>query len=385
MNSTNNSSESYFSKEHWYALFGSTPLLNAIFLYLVTPFAILGVFANILSFYILGSEKLKTIPLYSYLRVYSINSLFICLMESIFFIPNTYGRLSISNSYGSVFYISYFHVGLQNTLVLFGSFMDICISLDRIVVFYPKVRSKLLNLSHYKISLVLFLISAAICSQYFFIFNPSCMDVKLNETETLRLFMWKNTEFSLSLAGEILNYTNYFIRDILIFLVEIVLNVVSVCILKKHLNKKVKSLTFELKSQKDLSHAGTKSDKASSVLIKPNSLTQNVDTKKVNEANLDPNAKNKSTSALKLAERSETNATLMVVLICILSGFEHLLFITMAIYFNYIRNETAFLIGVLGNLGITLKHFFNFIIFYMFNRVFKLEFDQLVKVCFKRK
>ena len=30
MNSTNNSTESYFSKEHWYALFGSTPLLNAI-------------------------------------------------------------------------------------------------------------------------------------------------------------------------------------------------------------------------------------------------------------------------------------------------------------------------------------------------------------------
>ena len=111
--------------------------------------------------------------------------------------------------------------------------------------------------------------------------------------------MWKNTEFSLSLAGIILNYTNYFIRDILIFSVEIVLNVVSVCILKRHLNKKLK--TFDLKSQKDLSHAGAKCKKASSSL-KPNSLTQNTDIR-VNKTSLDSNAKNKSAAALKLAEK----------------------------------------------------------------------------------
>lgn len=200
------------------------------------------------------------------------------------------------------------------------------------------------------------------------------MDVKLNETETLRLYMWKNTQFSLSLAGEILNYANYFIRDILIFVLEIVLNVVSLITLKKHMSKKFK--TFELQSQKEHSKVGSK------VTNTPKSVS------KVNEtsfaiSNCAKDVTNKKIAALKQAERSETNATFMIVIICILSGIEHLLFITMAIYFNYIRNETAFLIGALGNLGITLKHFSNFIIFYMFNRVFRVECNKLLDISFK--
>ena len=348
MNSSNQTNDTslFYPAEYWYAFFGSTPLLNALFYYLLTPISILGVFLNLLSFYILCKSKFPNLALYSFLRVYVIESFILNFFLSLFFIPNSYGTISFANSYPSAFYMAYIYTPFLNVFVLFGSFLDICISLDRIFMFYPKL-DIFSKFSHYKICLFLLVLSLVICSQYFFNSYPTYMDVNLNSTQVLRLYNWESTSFSQSLLAQALNYTNYVLRDIVLLIVEIVLNVMSILFLKKHLAKKTNVLETKRHS---------KPAEISESLNKAHALNTNVN-------------------------KAEQNATKMVVFICTLSVLEHLFFITMAVYFNYIRDDAVYMVATLCNLWIIIKHFSNFYLLYFYNKIFKKEVNQLFRCC----
>jgi hypothetical protein len=173
------------------------------------------------------------------------------------------------------------------------------------------------------------------------------MDVYLNSTQVLRLYNWESTSFSRSLLAQALNYANYVLRDIVLLIVEIVLNVMSILFLKKHLAKKQNVLETRRHS-------------------KPAEISESVS--KAHASNTNVN-------------KAEQNATKMVVFICTLSALEHLFFITMAVYFNYIRDDAVYVVAALCNLWIIIKHFSNFYLLYFYNKIFNKEVNKLFRCC----
>ena len=67
------------------------------------------------------------------------------------------------------------------------------------------------------------------------------MDLYLNKTETLRIHLAKLVilYYTLSLVGNILNYTTYYAsRDVVVLLLQTGLNIMSVVFIKRHLKAK---------------------------------------------------------------------------------------------------------------------------------------------------
>lgn len=374
MNSTFNQSAQknqtsliYFSQDFWYSKFNSDPLVNILTFYALTPITALGVLGNSLSFFILFKKKFLNQPLYFYLRVYILTSFFINLLYSFFLIPFRFQSVSISNTYGSAFYMSYIYSPFVSVLLLYSSLLDICLILDRICKLEHSL-SSFLKLPQAKLSLVLLFISCFVCIQYFFVFTPSYMDVNVSENQKLRLFIMVYTSFGTSTIRLVLNYFYYVLRDIALLILEIILNVWSIRLLKKHFSKKIQVLDGRSRT---MTHTVTHS-------VNDNNST-NLEMSAVGGQSKNVISKASVTTSKHLS-RSEQNATMMVLVICILSTFEHLLFIIMVIFANFIHVDASNYVSASAHIAVVVKHFANFPLLYFYNKVFKKEVRNLLRL-----
>ena len=77
--------------------------------------------------------------------------------------------------------------------------------------------------------------------------------------------------------------------------------------------------------------------------------------------------------------QADQNLSIMVVILTVLSSFEHIFLISQAIIFNYLRDDTAYLFALLADFSISIKHFSNIILYFLFNKLFKIELINLFK------
>ena len=223
---------------------------------------------------------------------------------------------------------------MLNFGILYGSSLDICISIERITKFSK--RFTFFEFSPKKLSFILFLICALVCPVYGFLFQPFTVNAKLNQTTSFQIYFWKNTDFAVSLAGNVSTFTIYFIRDILILIMETGLNVYTIILLKNYLRQKKTFLSRAI----------------------------NADEKRI-----------------KTICRTDRNSTIMVIAMCTLSTMQHIFMMTAAIYFTLDRSKIAIFIGIVANFSISIKHFSNLIVVYLFNGRFRINFKRIFK-CF---
>ena len=318
----------FLSKSEWLEKLGFTWLMDGLYIFLVAPFDLLGMLLNLISFIVLCRPVFNKIPLFSYLKVYFINSLLVNLIEFLVLFAHGYCILDFPNSPIISFFFVYLYVPFLNSSIMFGSFLDICISIERISHFTNKLNF-MRKYSTLKISLIMFGLSASIGSLYFFLFQSFILEVKLNATTTFKIYYWKNSEFAQSLTGSLLTFSTYFLRDVLVLILETCLNISTVNMLKRHFRNK-KSMQTEIKHD-----AFTKTEK---------------------------------------------NQTIMVILMCSLSTLQHVFLMLMAIYFTFSHDKTALLIGIFSNLIVSVKHFSNLFLIYLFNKKFRIEFKKLFKI-----
>jgi hypothetical protein len=129
-----------------------------------------GTVFNILSFIVFLDRDLS-VPLYEYLRVYTIHGAQTCFFSLFVFIANTMRMFEWSNMYWTHAYYTFVYVPFVTSGYFFGTYMDIVITVDRIGNFNKTVRG-FMKLSAYKIYIIGCILCFLVDLPYCFAFVP---------------------------------------------------------------------------------------------------------------------------------------------------------------------------------------------------------------------
>ena len=338
--------EFYLTKQQWFEQFGSSWTLDSLILFLATPFSLAGIILNSLNFYVLSNKKFKSKIIFSYLKVYSLNSLLLSLTLSTYF-NISYNYFDMTNSFLVRAYSSKVYIPIVTILAFFSGFLDILISVERLLDFFPGTR----KLTSLKSCFILMPIVILITLPYFFIYYPAHLDVNLSQKETFRLYYIGLSEFGQSPIGKIVNFALFFIKDVLVFIAEIVLSIILVVLLRKHTKKKNK--VMKTHSIPLTNHQASASDSS---------------------------APQTSSNPTTTASKKNKSITMMVVVICVFSGFAHVTTIMCNTSLTIAQNSLSYSFCFGANFFLAFKSFSNFFIFLFFNNLFFNEIIHLLGV-----
>ena len=129
MNTTNNQTVPtiYLSKLQWLNVFGASFTIDSIKVYAYAPLAFLGLVLNIISFIVFNLKCFRKQPLYSYLRIFILNSILIEGLQATIFLSKTLYYFDFSNTYASLFYYSYLYKPILSTAYFYSTVLDVLI------------------------------------------------------------------------------------------------------------------------------------------------------------------------------------------------------------------------------------------------------------------
>ncbi len=345
MNDTAN--ETFYTLDEYLTMYGSTWALDYLSLYPLTIISVLGLCLNTLSLLVFRSDEFN-IPLYAYLRVYSITNILQSFVSIFNFVYSTYRIVAWSNSYGAHVYYNYVSIPVTSLIYFYASLIGLIVLLDRITCFQTNLRT-IFRLSPYKACVLAFAICFIINLPCFFAFAPASQQVHLGQNSTFIIWFSSTSAFAESTLGQALTLASFALQDLLVSLVEIILNVFSIYLFKRHLNRKKKLISSNmLFSLANLASTRTMNDSPVAVY-------------------------HKNTDSIS---KSDQRATLMAISMCVASIGQHVVMFTCAIYPYFRLDVITFVLYFLANLSLPLKCLLDFFIFLGFNRNFR-------RVCFR--
>ena len=147
------------------------------------------------------------------------------------------------------YFLSYVYIPVINICMLFAILIEIVINIERISNFKLRFRS-ITRQKPKNIGIIFLLVCPIINVQYFFNQEPKFIDLKLNSTVN-RINYIESTEYILSLSGIILNFCTYFIRDVILLLMQCLLAIISVYLMKNYFKSKKNILLTESEPSPD--------------------------------------------------------------------------------------------------------------------------------------
>ena len=99
----------YLTKEQWINFFGSSIQIDQTNLYFLTPLSLIGAALNLLSLVVFNQKDFSSINLYSYLKILTLNSLAVNLLQSTVPLFTRYRFFEFTNTAQMVNYYSYFY------------------------------------------------------------------------------------------------------------------------------------------------------------------------------------------------------------------------------------------------------------------------------------
>jgi hypothetical protein len=359
MNVTDNKTDdyNYYSLEYILTNFaGSTWSVDSFNFW---PFVTLGPIAillNALACLVLRNPKFN-INLYAYLRIYTANNTILASLVTFQWVNCCIRIMPWTNSYLGQAICIYSVCNAANLFYFFGSVIDLFMLLDRIGIFKKEIK-KYLKLSPYKVCGIAFVCVLVIEIPAFLVLTVSSESFKLNATVSYTVWFNHNSEFANSVIGAVLIYVIDVIRDLLVGLVQILLNVALIIYFKQYMDKK--RLIMH-----DSALAPSMSDRTTATQ-QQNSTTGNAQGNKLVAGQQDR------------VSRADRRATFMCILMCVLSTIEHLLVLASILY-PYFGSSYLILLVVYSCsfLWQILKRIADFFILFFVNKVFKqacLEF-----------
>lgn len=216
---------------------GSTPLYDAMFLFIFPPLGIFSFVGNLLSFRIFSAKYFQKKPLYTYLRVCCVNSALINIIFAFAFICDSRRYLTISNTEFSTYFRCYFKIPFLNLFYFFGSVVDIVLAIERLVEL-TKLKDRFRRLNPIGVSLGLFFACLIVNAPFILIFEPKksrLFSNISNDSSNVNgsfFYFYGESHFALSPIGKILKNIQYFIRDILTLLVLILINLICIVLFR---------------------------------------------------------------------------------------------------------------------------------------------------------
>jgi hypothetical protein len=332
--SKNSSDEQEFTLDYWYSYYGVTIELDILYMYILTTFSLVSFIFNLIVFKVLLKNKFNLSVIYSYFRLYIFNSLLISILLVFTFVGNTYRTFKFTNTYLSLAFAIYVNTPLLSTLYFYSTLLEIIIIIERSERFIQKKYRYLKKFSFNNVCLVTFLFSVILNFPTFLSYYPACSDVQLDDNSTFTVYYWGLSEYSASLFGTILTFTVYFIRDFLFLVLKITLNVYSVYLIRKYLNK------IRVLSIIDL-------NMANSFQYNQNYLT-----------------------------KTDKNLIRMVIIMCIISILENILYGLAFAYYSTAYDIPSVFVSCISLIILAVKHGSNFFVFFLYNNLFRIEFKK---------
>ena len=345
MNSTENEN---FSLDCWLKAFGSVLEVDILYVYLLTPLALLSFCFNLTSFLVLLKSSFSISSFYKYMRAYSLNSTLISLVVITTFTNRTHRIFSFTNTYPALIYGVYIKNPLESILYLYSSLLEIFLIIERLLYFFPYHYKQLKFIGFNKFLFFLFALSVFINIPLFFILEPAHADVQVDANSWYRIYYYGITSFSQTQAGKIISYLFYFIRDLLTLTIKLILNILTIFLVKQYANKiKREKFEFAIKISTSILHV----------------------------ENVEP-VKN------ILISKTERNQTYMAMILCFFSLTKHVLFLTayLTYFFGYFTASTFLYYFAL--LSLTFKHGSNIFLFSKFNHLFRAQIKKCFRVSF---
>ena len=328
--------DNYHLKLYWHEHYGNYFYIDILYITVLCPVSVIGVFLNLITLKIFKSRCFSTKNVYKYFKVYTINSLIICFLFSINFLFRSPTILEYTNTYAVRLLGIKIMFPIFATIYFYLSILDIVISLERVSHFLIKLK-KLHAFNPYKVCTWLFLINILINLIYILVYEPGHSNVNLNLQTNYSIYYNTLSTYGKTKIGQLNIAAIYILRDVVILFIVIILNVLSIILLNKYLKRR--------------------------------------------RIFLNVNAEN-----ISLMNSINTRLTVMVIVMLTISSLEHLLFSVNYFYFLIKRDIfISNLCNMISIIGISVKQVSNFIILYLFNRVFRAKFKNIVRNFFQNK
>jgi hypothetical protein len=227
----------YFTVDQIQAMLGSTLASDIFNFYPFIIAGLLGFITNLFSFIVFLNKDLATLPLYQYMQLYALSNAIMCFLGAFQFVAHVHRLYDWSNTEWTMDYYLHGFVNIGNFLYFFNSILNTFVLMDRIASIKPSL-AKYVPLTPYKLSIIAGFFCFFIVLPFDFVFVPGKMTFKLNATETFTEIYTGTSDFSRTLFGVVITFAEYAIRDLLVLIIEIILNLVSMVLLKAHFNKK---------------------------------------------------------------------------------------------------------------------------------------------------
>jgi hypothetical protein len=315
-NLTSNVSDYYYSLDFILTNFaGSTWVMDNVNFW---PYAVFGPVAfvlNAIAFLILQGPEFDT-NLYKYMIVYTANNTVFSLCVTFNWINVCFRLIPWSNSYLTQALDIYFQTNVCNVSYFYGSLIDMCVLIDRIAILKSQVRN-MIKLTPYKICMIAFVTVVVIDSPSYFVLTVTDEHFKLNSTTSYIVWYFKNSDFANTQLGIALTYMVYGIREGFVTLAQIFLNMASMYCFKQHMHKKTR-----------LSIGAAANRTGPAVVLHMSEGKRNSNRVATSSHHLS-GFQSTSISRISLAE---TRATVMCLVMCVLSLVEHVLVLTSVLY-----------------------------------------------------
>ena len=247
------------------------------------------------------------------------------------------------------------------TACFFSAVLDVSITLERIFNLKPSL-NKLKKFSYKTVCSCLFVSCLAINFPYYFLYKPTLIYASV---DGYGLYKFSYSEIGMSQFGKVITFLVYFIRDFLTLLLEIILNVVSLILLKKRMTIKRDIMSMNHKVELAVVEINHENHHNLSNLV------------------TDESPKRSKSNKIDYMSKANKNLTLMVAAMCVLSAIMHMSFINCAVLFSVKLDSTTYNYNYyfFSSFFITFKHFSNFFFFLFFNHLF---FEQLKSTITKK-
>jgi hypothetical protein len=241
MNNTTSPNFIYFPLKFWYRQFGFGLYQDIVSLSMSVTGTI-GIVLNVLTLVILRSRAFD-LKLYTYLRVYVVNSIFICFWTAGIFMIMSRNVFKFPNTFIPNFYHSILPLPLLSLSYIFEGFIDTLMSFERVTLLSNRFNwfNKRKPMFYCAIS---GFVSILTIIPYYFYYKVIKIVIPLNEIQVIEL----NYVGRLSHAIILERYENIFfcINDISPVILQIILSISAIILMKSYLKNRSRMTNLNL-------------------------------------------------------------------------------------------------------------------------------------------
>ena len=134
MNSPN---ETFYPLSYWFDLFAYSYIFDSLFFFVLTPISLISLCLKIIAFRVLNKSQFLKSKFFCYMKSYVLNGILQSVIIMTTFTMNTHSFFEFTNTYEALFYGIYIYFCVISGSLLFSSFLEILMVIERLFYFLP--------------------------------------------------------------------------------------------------------------------------------------------------------------------------------------------------------------------------------------------------------